>query len=90
MKLFLTIVIVVLLVVLGLSFGAQNDTQVTVNYLIAQDTFSLPSVIAVVLVFGFILGWATTAAGYFSQRWKYGRLLRKNRKLQRQIDSAES
>lgn len=89
MKLFLTIVVIVLLVVLGLAFGAQNDTQVTVNYLIAQDSFSLPGLVAVVLIIGFALGWATTAVSYFSQRWKYVQLLRKTRKLQRQIDAAE-
>ncbi|MBW8192370.1 LapA family protein [Neiella marina] len=89
MKLFLTIVVIVLLVVLGLAFGAQNDTQVTVNYLIAQGTISLPALVAAVLLIGFVLGWATTALSYFSQRFKYGQLLRKTRKLQRKIDAAD-
>ncbi|MCM2679353.1 LapA family protein [Echinimonas agarilytica] len=89
MKLFITCVIIILFVVLGLSFGAQNDTQIEVNYLIAKDTFSFPAVVACVLVAGFLLGWLATASGYFSARMKHGRLLRKYKKLQKQLDSAE-
>lgn len=85
MKLFITCVIAILLIIIGLSFGAQNDTQVTVNYLIAQGTFSLPLVVAIVLVVGFLLGWLTFLLAYTRLRVRYLSLLRGHKKLQRKM-----
>lgn len=83
MKFFITCVIAILLIIIGLSFGAQNDTQVTINYLIAKGSFSLPLVVALLLVVGFLLGWATVLLSYTSLRLRYVRLMRQYRKLQR-------
>ena len=88
MKLFITCVIAILLIIIGLSFGAQNDTQVIINYLIAKGTFSLPLVVAIVLMVGFLLGWLTVLASYAGLRMRYIRLLHNYRKLQRDAQKA--
>lgn len=57
MKIILVLVILAILFGLGLTLGTQNDQLVQVNYLIAQGEFRLSSLLAVVFVAGFVLGW---------------------------------
>ncbi len=85
MKLFITVVIMLLLVIIGLSFGAQNDFDVTVNYLIAKGHFSFPSVIALTLVLGVLIGLLATLFGYSRMRLRLLRLERQNKKLKAQL-----
>ncbi|WP_116473382.1 LapA family protein [Zobellella maritima] len=57
MKIILVLVILAILFGLGLTLGTQNDQLVQINYLIAQGEFRLSSLLAVVFVAGFVLGW---------------------------------
>ncbi|WP_025820403.1 LapA family protein [Shewanella marina] len=57
MKSFLVMVVVALLFVIALVFGAKNEQIVTISYFIAQGEFRLPIVLGVVFLAGFILCW---------------------------------
>ena len=89
MKLFITSVLAIAFIIIGLSFGAQNDTQVVVNYLIAKDTFSFPLVVAFVLILGFLIGWLSLFTRYSAVRFRYAQLLRQHRKLKKRFDVAD-
>lgn len=57
MKSFVITVLVALLFVLALIFGARNEQLVTISYFVAQGEYRLPLVLAVVFFAGFILSW---------------------------------
>jgi putative membrane protein len=56
-KIILGLVILAILFAVGLTLGAQNDQLVHVNYLLAQGDYRLSSLLAVVFVAGFLIGW---------------------------------
>ncbi|MCL1088807.1 lipopolysaccharide assembly protein LapA domain-containing protein [Shewanella profunda] len=57
MKSFLVTVLVALLFILALIFGARNEQVVTISYFIAQGEYRLPVVLAIVFFAGFMLSW---------------------------------
>lgn len=56
MKGILTIIIVLILLVIAFVIGSQNQAEITVNYLIAQSTMRLSSLMAIVLALGVGIG----------------------------------
>nr|WP_283107862.1 lipopolysaccharide assembly protein LapA domain-containing protein [Shewanella ulleungensis] len=54
---FIVIVLIGLLFVLALLFGAKNEQVVTLSYFIAEGEYRLPVVLATVFFSGFILSW---------------------------------
>jgi putative membrane protein len=56
-KSFFAIIIVGLLFILALLFGAKNEQIVTLSYFIAEGQYRLPVVLAVVFLSGFMLSW---------------------------------
>lgn len=61
MKAFLSVVLLILLLIVTILVGAQNDQLITVNYLIAQSTLRLSVLMAVM----FLLGVIISAAMFF-------------------------
>ncbi|ABM24807.1 lipopolysaccharide assembly protein LapA domain-containing protein [Shewanella putrefaciens] len=57
MKSFLVTVLVALLFILALIFGARNEQVVTISYFVAQGEYRLPVVLAIVFFAGFMLSW---------------------------------
>ncbi|MDR6964608.1 LapA family protein [Shewanella putrefaciens] len=57
MKSFLVTVLVALLFILALIFGARNEQVVTISYFVAQGEYRLPVVLAIVFFVGFMLSW---------------------------------
>ncbi|WP_445399137.1 LapA family protein [Zobellella sp. An-6] len=57
MKIIFGLVILAILFAAGLTLGAQNDQLVQVNYLLAQGEYRLSTLLAVVFVAGFLIGW---------------------------------
>ncbi|UJF20687.1 lipopolysaccharide assembly protein LapA domain-containing protein [Shewanella sp. OMA3-2] len=57
MKSFFAILIIGLLFILALLFGAKNEQIVTLSYFIAEGQYRLPVVLAVVFLSGFMLSW---------------------------------
>ncbi|MBV7315241.1 lipopolysaccharide assembly protein LapA domain-containing protein [Shewanella sp. NIFS-20-20] len=57
MKSFLIAVIIAVLFILALFFGARNDQMVNISYFVAQGEFRLPVVLACVFLLGFMISW---------------------------------
>ncbi|WP_095499007.1 LapA family protein [Paraferrimonas haliotis] len=57
MKTLLVAVIVILLFLIALAFGAQNEQLVSINYFVAQGEFRLPVVLSVTFIAGFASCW---------------------------------
>lgn len=68
MKSFVASVLVALLFILALIFGARNEQVVTISYFVAQGEYRLPVVLAIVFFAGFILSWLV--ASYYIVRLK--------------------
>ncbi|MCS6234198.1 DUF1049 domain-containing protein [Shewanella baltica] len=68
MKSFVATVLVALLFILALIFGARNEQVVTISYFVAQGEYRLPVVLASVFFAGFILSWLV--ASYYIVRLK--------------------
>ena len=78
MKSFFITVIVALIFILALIFGAQNEQIVTISYFIAKGEYKLPLVLAIVFLAGFIISWLF--AGYQILKLRVA-LRRTNKKL---------
>lgn len=78
MKYLLGLVIVIAVVLVAVTVGANNDQVISFNYVIAQSEFQLSTLVALLFGFGFILGWLIT--GFF-----YVKLKLKNMALARQV-----
>ncbi|GAA0782872.1 MULTISPECIES: LapA family protein [Pseudomonadati] len=68
MKSFFAIIIVGMLFILALLFGAKNEQVVTLSYFVAEGQYRLPVVLAVVFLTGFVLSWLL--ASFYIMRMK--------------------
>ena len=57
MKIIIGLIILARLFAVGSTLGTQNDQLVQVNYLLAQGEYRLSSLLAVIFVAGFVVGW---------------------------------
>ncbi len=57
MKYLLIFLLVLAIFVISVTLGAQNDQQVTFNYLLAQGEFRISTLLAVLFAAGFAIGW---------------------------------
>ncbi|MDP5253675.1 MULTISPECIES: lipopolysaccharide assembly protein LapA domain-containing protein [unclassified Vibrio] len=71
------IVIVVLLFLLALALGAQNQSLVSVNYLVAKSEVHLSMLIGVVFVLGFAAAAVLFSAMHFKLKLQNRRLTKK-------------
>lgn len=81
MKYILGLVIVLALVIVGVTVGANNDQIISVNYVFAKKEIQLSTLVAILFGFGFILGWLVTAFFYLKLKLKNMAL---NRQIKRQ------
>lgn len=72
------LIIVLAIVLVAVTVGANNDQVITFNYIVAQSQFQLSTLVAILFGLGLILGWIIT--GFF-----YIKLKLKNIALNRQI-----
>ncbi len=70
------IVVIVLLFLLALALGAQNQTLVSFNYLLAQTELHLSTLLGVVFLIGFLLAWILFVGVYLKTRLEIRRLKR--------------
>ena len=61
MKYLLIFLLVLAIFVISVTLGAQNDQQVTFNYLLAQGEFRISTLLAVLFAAGFAIGWLARA-----------------------------
>ena len=72
------LIIVLAIILVAVTVGANNDQVITFNYIFAQSQFQLSTLVAILFGLGLILGWFIT--GFF-----YLKLKLKNIALNRQI-----
>ncbi len=77
-KYILGFIIVLAIVLVAITVGANNDQIITFNYIVAESQFQLSTLVAILFGLGLILGWLIT--GFF-----YLKLKLKNMSLNRQI-----
>ena len=62
-KYILGLIIVLAIVLVAVTIGANNDQVITFNYIVAESQFQLSTLVAILFGFGLILGWLIT--GFF-------------------------
>ena len=77
-KYILGFIIILAIVLVAITVGANNDQIITFNYIVAQSQFQLSTLVGILFGLGLILGWFIT--GFF-----YLKLKIKNMALSRQI-----
>ena len=75
------LIIVLAIVLVAVTVGANNDQVITFNYIVAQSQFQLSTLVAILFGLGLILGWFITGFFYIKLKLKYIAL---NRQIKRQ------
>lgn len=73
MKYFLIFILVLVVFIISVTLGANNDQVVTFNYLIAQGQYSVSTLLAVLFGIGFVLGWIVCGLFYLRLRLSLAR-----------------
>ncbi|KYP97515.1 membrane protein [Sodalis-like endosymbiont of Proechinophthirus fluctus] len=80
MKYVLIILLVLVIFIISVTFGAHNDQVVTFNYLLAQNQFRVSTLLTSLFAAGFVIGWVI--CGLFCLRTRVA-LMRAERKVKR-------
>lgn len=80
-KYILGILIVIAVIIVAVTIGANNDQLITFNYIVAQTELRLSSLVAILFGLGLILGWLVTGIFYLKLKVKNMAL---NRRVKRQ------
>lgn len=85
MKYLLIFLLVLAIFVISVTLGAQNDQQVTFNYLLAQGDYRISSLLAVLFGAGFVIGWLICGLFWLKVRVSHARAERKIKRLEQNI-----
>ena len=88
MKYLLIFLLVLAIFVISVTLGAQNDQQVTFNYLLAQGEYRVSSLLAVLFAAGFAIGWLVCGLFWLKVRVSLARAERKINRLEHHIAPA--
>lgn len=88
MKYLLIFLLVLAIFVISVTLGAQNDQQVTFNYLLAQGEYRVSSLLAVLFAAGFAIGWLVCGLFWLKVRVSLARAERKIKRLEQHIARA--
>ncbi|MDY2948034.1 MAG: lipopolysaccharide assembly protein LapA domain-containing protein [Mannheimia varigena] len=80
-KYILGLLIVVSVVIVTITIGANNDQFITFNYIVAQSELRLSTLVAILFGLGLILGWLVTGIFYLKVKLQNIAL---NRRVKRQ------
>ena len=75
------LIIVLAIVLVAVTVGANNDQVITFNYIVAQSQFQLSTLVAILFGLGLILGWFITGFFYIKLKLKN---IASNRQIKRQ------
>lgn len=81
-KYILGFIIVLTIILVSVTIGANNDQLINFNYLIAQQQVQLSTLVAILFGLGLLLGWFITAFFYLKLKLKNIAL---NRQIKRQV-----
>lgn len=87
MKFIALFLFIVIVFVLAITFGANNNQIVEFNYFINQREFRLSTLLAILLASGFLLGWFTTGIFYITTRLKLTATQRKLKKMEKMYET---
>ncbi|MCG9567549.1 LapA family protein [Vibrio chagasii] len=79
------IVAVIVLFLIALALGSQNQTIVNFNYLLAQGDFHLSSLLGIVFISGFALAWLVFGNMHMRSQLKIHRLKKQLNKQSKQV-----
>ncbi len=89
-KYLLIFLLVLAIFVVSVTLGAQNDQQVTFNFLLAQGEYRISTLLAVLFAAGFAIGWLICALFWLRTRVSLARAERKIKRLEQQIAPAST
>ena len=69
-KYILGFVIVIAIVLVAITVGANNDQIITFNYIVAESQLQLSTLVAILFGFGLILGWLISVFFYLKLKFK--------------------
>lgn len=69
-KYILGLIIVLAIILVAVTVGANNDQVITFNYIFAQSQFQLSTLVAILFGLGLILGWFITGFFYLKLKLK--------------------
>ncbi|CNI01202.1 inner membrane protein yciS [Yersinia massiliensis] len=84
MKYLLIFLLVLVIFVISVTLGANNDQVVTFNYLLAQGEYRVSTLLATLFAAGLVLGWIICGLFYLRIRILLGRAERKIKRLESQ------
>lgn len=87
-KYLLIFLLVLAIFVVSVTLGAQNDQQVTFNFLLAQGEYRISTLLAILFAAGFAIGWLICALFWLRVRVSLARAERKIKRLEQQIAPA--
>ncbi len=85
-KYILGFVIVLAIILVAVTVGANNDQVITFNYIVAQSDFKLSTLVAILFGLGLILGWLITGLFYLKLKLKNMGLTRQIKRQTQQIN----
>ncbi len=84
-KYFLILLLAIVIFIISITLGSNNDQVVTLNYLIAKGDFSVSTLLASLFGMGFVLGWLVCGAFYLRTRMGLANARRKIKRLESQL-----
>nr|WP_244968444.1 lipopolysaccharide assembly protein LapA domain-containing protein [Rosenbergiella australiborealis] len=78
-------IVVLFIFIVSFTLGAKNEQLVTFNFLIAQGTFRLSTLMASLFGIGFLLGWAICGLFWLRARIALAHAKNKVIKLEQQL-----
>ena len=89
-KYILGLIIVLAIVLVAVTIGANNDQVITFNYIVAESQFQLSTLVAILFGFGLILGWLITGILYLKIKLQNIALNRRVKRQSQQITELTS
>lgn len=87
-KYLLISLLVLVIFVISITLGARNDQVIVFNYLLAQGSYRVSTLLAILFATGFVLGWTICCLFYLRARISLARAERKIKRLE--LQSAQS
>jgi len=84
-KYLLLFIVVLFIFIVSFTLGAKNEQVVTFNFLVAQGTFRLSSLLASLFGIGFLLGWVICGLFWLRARVALAHTKNKVIKLEQQL-----
>ncbi|MDC9596243.1 LapA family protein [Xenorhabdus anantnagensis] len=86
MKYFLILLLALVVFIISVTLGANNNQIVTFNYLIAKGNYPVSTLLATLFAVGFILGWSICGVFYLRACFSLRHAKRKIKRLETQME----